>query len=99
MEPHLGVIGGHRQMPINAFLMQSTTYSGFSEFDDSLYLLTLGILSTLTVSLRLMNPLRHHHHRLDDFPDDRPRVSREQAIELPERATALLVGDADEGIA
>ena len=37
--------------------------------------------------------------RLDEFLDDYPTVSREQAIELLDRATMILVGDADEGAA
>ena len=32
--------------------------------------------------------------RLDDFLDDYPTVTREQAVRLLERATAQLVGDA-----
>lgn len=32
--------------------------------------------------------------RLDDFLDDYPTVTREQAVELLERATAQLAGDA-----
>ena len=31
--------------------------------------------------------------RLDEFHDDYPTVSREQAVELQERAIAMLVGD------
>ena len=37
--------------------------------------------------------------RLDEFLDDYPTVSREQAIELLERAMAMLVGDEHEGVA
>lgn len=37
--------------------------------------------------------------RLDEFLDDYPTVSREQAIELLERARTMLVGDADQSAA
>ncbi len=37
--------------------------------------------------------------RLDEFLDDYPTVSREQAIELLERARTILVGDADQSAA
>ena len=33
--------------------------------------------------------------RLDDFLDDYPTVSRDQAVELLERATTLLIGGGD----
>ena len=37
--------------------------------------------------------------RLDDFLDDYPSVSRDQAVALIERATAMLVSDPNEAVA
>ncbi len=37
--------------------------------------------------------------RLDDFLEDYPTVSREQALELLERARTILVGDVDKSAA
>lgn len=37
--------------------------------------------------------------RLDDFLEDYPTVSREQAIGLLERVTTILVGDVDKSAA
>lgn len=37
--------------------------------------------------------------RLDDFLEDYPTVSREQALELLERARTILVGDVDKSTA
>lgn len=37
--------------------------------------------------------------RLDEFLDDYPTVTRDQAVELLERATTALVGDGNEGVA
>ena len=37
--------------------------------------------------------------RLDDFLEDYPTVSRDQAVALLERATVLLAGNTDEAVA
>ena len=37
--------------------------------------------------------------RLDEFLDDFPTVSRRQAVELLERATAMLLSGSDESVA
>lgn len=37
--------------------------------------------------------------RLDDFLDDYPSVSRDQAVALLERVTAVLVSDTNEAVA
>ena len=46
------------------------------------------------VPVRILIEHLEEGDRLDDFLDDYPTVTREQAVALLERATAQLVGDA-----
>lgn len=47
------------------------------------------------VPVRILMEHLESGDRLDEFLDDYPTVSREQAIKVLERARTLLVGDAD----
>ena len=53
------------------------------------------VFSGTRVPVRILMEHLEAGDRLDDFLDDYPTVTREQAVELLERATAQLVGDAD----
>ena len=52
------------------------------------------VFSGTRVPVRILMEHLEAGDRLDDFLDDYPTVSRDQAVELLERATAQLVGDA-----
>ena len=52
------------------------------------------VFSGTRVPVRILMEHLEVGDRLDDFLDDYPTVSREQAVALLERATAQLVGDA-----
>jgi len=52
------------------------------------------VFSGTRVPLRILMEHLEAGDRLDDFLDDYPTVTREQAVGVLERATAQLVGDA-----
>ena len=52
------------------------------------------VFSGTRVPVRILMEHLEAGDRLDDFLDDYPTVTREQAVELLERATAQLLGDA-----
>ncbi len=52
------------------------------------------VFSGTRVPVRILMEHLEAGDRLDDFLDDYPTVAKEQAVELLERATAQLVGDA-----
>lgn len=57
------------------------------------------VFSGTRVPVRILMEHLEAGDRLDDFLDDYPTVSREQAIELLERARMILVGDVNTGAA
>lgn len=54
------------------------------------------VFSGTRVPVRILMEHLEAGDRLDDFLDDYPTVSRDQAVELLERATAILVGGGNE---
>ena len=52
------------------------------------------VFSGTRVLVRILMEYLQAGDRLDDFLDDYPTVTREQAVELLERATAQPAGDA-----
>ena len=52
------------------------------------------VFSGTRVPVRILMEHLEAGDRLEEFLDDYPTVSRVQAVELLERATAILVGDA-----
>ena len=52
------------------------------------------VFSGTRVPVRILMEHLEAGDRLDDFLDDYPKVTREQAVELLERATAQLLGEA-----
>ena len=57
------------------------------------------VFSGTRVPVRILMEHLEAGDRLDEFLEDYPTVSRDQAIALLERATAILVGDAHEAAA
>ena len=55
------------------------------------------VFSGTRVPVRILMEHLEAGDRLDDFLDDYPTVSRDQAVELLERATTMLVGGGDDG--
>lgn len=54
------------------------------------------VFSGTRVPVRILMEHLEAGDRLDDFLDDYPTVSRDQAVELLERATTILVGGGNE---
>ena len=57
------------------------------------------VFSGTRVPVRILMEHLEAGDRLDDFLDDYPTVSRDQAVELLERATTMLVGGGHESVA
>ena len=57
------------------------------------------VFSGTRVPVRILTEHLEAGNRLDEFLDDYPTVSREQAVELLDRATTILVSDAGESAA
>lgn len=57
------------------------------------------VFSGTRVPVRILMEHLEAGDRLDDFLDDYPTVSRDQAVELLGRATATLLGGGDESVA
>ena len=57
------------------------------------------MFSGTRVPVRILMEHLEAGDRLDDFLDDYPTVSRDQAVELLERATTMLVGGGNESTA
>ena len=57
------------------------------------------VFSGTRVPVRILMEHLEAGDRLDDFLDDYPTVSRDQAVELLERATTMLVGGGNESTA
>ena len=57
------------------------------------------VFSGTRVPVRILMEHLEAGGRLDDFLDDYPTVSRDQAVGLIERATTMLVGGVDESTA
>ena len=57
------------------------------------------VFSGTRVPVRILMEHLEAGDRLDDFLDDYPTVSREQAVEVLGRATTILVGEANESAA
>ena len=57
------------------------------------------VFSGTRVPVRILMEHLEAGDRLDDFLDDYPTVSRDQAVELLERATTMLVGGGHDGAA
>ena len=57
------------------------------------------VFSGTRVPVRILMEHLEAGDRLDEFLEDYPTVSRDQAVELLERATAMLVGNANEAAA
>lgn len=57
------------------------------------------VFSGTRVPVRILMEHLEAGDRLDDFLEDYPTVSRDQAVALLERATALLASDTDEAVA
>ena len=53
------------------------------------------VFSGTRVPVRILMEHLEAGDRLDEFLDDYPTVSREQAVELIERATVILVGGSE----
>ena len=57
------------------------------------------VFSGTRVPVRILMEHLEAGDRLDDFLDDYPTVSRDQAVELIARATTMLVGGGNESVA
>ena len=57
------------------------------------------VFSGTRVPVRIMMEHLEAGDRLDEFLDDYPAVTRDQAVKLLERATTVLVGDGNESFA